>query len=82
MASSVNTRQCCDLNSTLSTTQVGSRPLHMICIILFHSVALCFAISLALLCKMDMNAKQGTSLMELGIGNLKFFVDGHSLQIP
>jgi hypothetical protein len=68
MASSVHTRQGCDLNSTLSTTQVGSRSVHTNCIILFHSVALCFAVSLALLCKMDMNAKQGTSLMELGIG--------------
>ncbi len=53
------------MNSTLSTIQMGSRPLHTNCMILFHSVALCFAISLALLCKMDVNAKQGTSLMEL-----------------
>ncbi len=62
-------------------TQVFSRPLHTNYIILFHAVALCFAISLVLLCRMDMNAKQTTSLMELGIGILNFFVDGHSLQI-
>ncbi len=82
MTSSVHRRQGCDLNSTLSTTQVGGMPLHTNCIILFHSVALCFAISLALLCKMDMNAKQGTSLTELGIEIFNIFVHGHSLQIP